>query len=659
MGSGGAVMVIGDITERIRAKEALEASEARLSSTIENLPFDFFSIDADGRYDHQNATCRRHWGELVGKRPEDMAATAEIRQVWMDNNRRALSGETVEGEVEYAFDGKKGYYYNIVAPIRQDDHISGVLGVNIDITERKRAEEASRESEAKFKALVEESLVGVYLIQDQRVQYVNPKVEQIIGYSSEELIGRRLPDELIHPDDKAMVADNIRKRIDGETQSIHYNFRCIAHDGSTKHIEVFGTRTMYDGESAIIGTMIDVTERTKEEEQRQRMRATLDRAEKMEAVGILAGGVAHELNNILGPVVAYPEIISKKLPADSPVKRQVDLIGKSAREAANIIKDLITLARRDHYEMVSTDFNNVVGTYLDSPECEKLMVKNRRVIVEQHLDKQLPAISGCPTHLVKVVMNLIRDAVSAMPEGGKVTITTTVRQLTQLLSGYDKIEPGEYVILTVSDTGAEIPEEDIKRIFEPYFTRNKNVERHSGLNLAVVYGIIKDHKGYYDVFSSAETGTDFVIYLPAAPVADRTAGSLGDDLSGRESILIVDDSEDLCEIAREILQSQGYRVAVAKSGRHAVEHLTHNSVDLLVLDMIMEEDFDGLDTYREIVKLHPNQKAIVVSAYSANERVQQLQHLGVGQYVKKPYSADTLARAVRNELDQHKVCNPT
>jgi PAS domain S-box-containing protein len=409
------------------------------------------------------------------------------------------------------------------------------------------------------------------------------------------------------------------------------------------------------GETLAI-TVSQVIQKVEAEEQHRELQEKLERAERMESLGILAGGVAHDLNNMLGPLVGYPELILMKLPENSPVRKQVERVGFAARDAADVIQDLLTLARRGRYEMQPTDLNEVVRAYLESPSFIQLSERSKKVSVETKYCESIPCISGSSPHLSKVVMNLIVNAFDAMPQGGVLHIETSVEMLSRLRNGYDNIKPGEYALLRVCDTGVGIAEEDLAKIFEPYYSKKRMGASGSGLGLSVVYGVVKDHHGYYDIVSEVGKGTEFTLYFPVCKdMLSIPEGNQNID-GGSESILVIDDSTEQREFAVDVLSSLGYNVKAAENGTHGVQLLRDDRVDLVMLDMIMEPGFDGLDTYSEIIKLHPGQKAIIVSGFSATDRVEQAQRLGAGTYVKKPYTRQTIATAVRQELD--KVSKP-
>jgi CheY-like chemotaxis protein len=264
-------------------------------------------------------------------------------------------------------------------------------------------------------------------------------------------------------------------------------------------------------------------------------------------------------------------------------------------------------------------------------------------------------ISGSRVHLAKTVMNLVSNAAEAMPDGGKITIITTNRYLENPIRGYNDIEKGDYVVLTVSDTGMGIAKADLERIFEPFFTKKVMGRSGTGLGMAVVWGTVKDHKGYIDIASEEGRGSSVSIYFPVTqkkPALPSRSDAISDYRGNDQFVLVVDDVREQRMIASLMLEKLGYRVHAVASGEEAVAYLKKNQADLLLLDMIMDPGMDGLETYKEIIKIHKNQKAIIASGYSETERVKKAQKLGAGPYLSKPYSLARLGQVVRSVLDK-------
>ena len=392
----------------------------------------------------------------------------------------------------------------------------------------------------------------------------------------------------------------------------------------------------------------------KEMDQRAAVQEQLTRAQKMEAIGTLASGVAHDLNNILSGIVSYPDLLLLNLPEDSPMRKPILTIQKSGLKAAAIVQDLLTLARRGVGTSEPVDFEALIDTYLNSPVHQNLLAYHPNVRVELETDPNVATIMGSPVHLDKTLMNLVSNAAEAMPEGGVITIGLTPCYIDRPLPGYDAVQEGDYVLLTVSDTGMGIAHEDKQRIFEPFYTKKKMGRSGTGLGMAVVWGTVMDHDGYIDVESETGRGTTFYLYFPAArgqtACAVETASPAAELRGNGESILVVDDVPEQREIAVQILEALGYTARAVETGEAAVDYLNAREVDLVLLDMIMDPGMDGLETYRRIVDRHPRQRAIIASGFSESDRVKQAQQLGAGTYVRKPYTLDKIACAVKEEL---------
>ena len=379
------------------------------------------------------------------------------------------------------------------------------------------------------------------------------------------------------------------------------------------------------------------------------------RAEKMEALGTLAGGVAHDLNNVLGVLVGYSELLLMEIREGSPLRRHVSNILQSGQRAAAIIQDLLTLARRGVAVSEVVNLNDVISDYFKTPEFEKLKAYHPQVTFRTDLDKDLMNIKGSPVHLSKTIMNLLSNAAEAISDHGEVTLLTENRYLDKPIAGYDDIREGDYVVLRVSDNGKGISAQDMGKIFEPFYTKKVMGRSGTGLGLAVVWGTVKDHGGYIDVRSEEGKGSTFTLYFPVTREerAKDQPSIPPESYQGRgESILVVDDVKEQRELAAAMLSRLGYRVNAVSSGEEAVAYLQTNRVDLLVLDMIMEPGMDGLETYQRVLEINPKQKAIIVSGFSETERVKKAQELGAGAYVRKPYILEKMGLAIRRELDK-------
>jgi CheY-like chemotaxis protein len=367
----------------------------------------------------------------------------------------------------------------------------------------------------------------------------------------------------------------------------------------------------------------------------------------------MAGGVAHDLNNILSGIVSYPDLLLMDLPEGSPLRHPIRTIQKSGQKAAAIVQDMLTLARRGVPVRELVNLNNIVSEYLKSPEHCNLLSRSPNVRIQVDLGAEVLNIIGSNVHIAKSLMNLVSNAIEAMPGGGEVRIATRNLYVDEPAPGYDAINEGDYAVLEVSDNGIGISPEDQERIFEPFFTKKKMGQSGTGLGMAVVWGTVKDHNGHIDLQSSQGEGTVFRLFFPATrntSVEDKPKNMPEEYLGNGESILVVDDVAEQRDIASSVLKRLGYKVASVASGEEAMAYLQKNSVDLMVLDMVMEPGMDGLETYRKVLEINPRQKAVIASGFSETERVREAQQLGVGAYVKKPYMMHNIGLAVRNEL---------
>ncbi|MGD8366049.1 MAG: ATP-binding protein [Desulfobacterales bacterium] len=537
-----------------------------------------------------------------------------------------------------------GRFRQMAAKIRQRE-----ASLQKEIAERKRGEALVRRSEAKSRALLD-ALPDLVFQVDRHGTFIDCKgAKEDLAMDPEAFLGKKL-DEVL----PAEVADTFMERIvsvlsSGEMAVFDYELRFndIQKAFECRMVAVSGDQTL--------AVVRNITANRKAEAERSRLEEQLQRAQKMEAIGMLAGGVAHDLNNVLSGLVSYPQLLLMDLAPDSPMRERVEKIQASGERAAHIVQDMLTLARRGVAVSESVNLNTVVEDYLKSPEYETLRRHQPSFELILDLSPDLLAVSGSPFHLSKTIMNLVSNAAEAVSENGTVTIATENRYIDQPIRGYDDVAVGDYVVLRVSDTGVGISEQDVERIFEPFYTKKVMGRSGTGLGMAVVWGTVKDHNGYVDVKSRQGVGTTISVFLPVSAEVAAGAESVEatDEYRGSgETILVVDDVADQRDLAEAMLGRLGYQVASVDSGEAAVAFLQKRPVDLVILDMIMDPGIDGLETYRRILQIRPGQKAIIASGFSESARVRQAEALGVGAYVKKPYLLEAIGPAIRAELDR-------
>jgi len=522
------------------------------------------------------------------------------------------------------------------------------------IEERKRTEAALRQSEERFMTIFQASPTPKALIvaDDKTVFDINERFTGRFGYLRPDVLGKKL---------KTFFQSTTEEWDDVNRKFKKLGFlrdeyaRMLTKNGELRDCLISVEQVSIHDQGIVILSIQDMTEY-------KRMEIRLQRAQKMEALGVLAGGVAHDLNNTLAGLVGYPEMLMMQLPGDSPLLRHLKTIQSSGEKVAAIVQDLLTMARRGVPVEDDVFLNQLLRSYLESPEHRRLAGEHREVSFVVDLADDLLAVHGSAVHLNKTILNLVLNAVEAMPAGGTLRIETRNQYVDCPVAGYDEVREGEYVVMEISDTGHGISAEDIEHIFEPFYTKKIMGRSGSGLGLAVVWGTVKDHHGYIDVKSGEHGGTSFTIYLPAArnSLASGVKKQLSRNIQGKgETILVIDDIEEQRELAQLILTGLGYQVATAASGEEAIAYLRRHRIDLLVLDMIMDPGMDGLDTYQGILQINPCQKAIIVSGFSETDRVVQAQMLGAGAYVRKPFVMEKLAVAVREELDKRQDARST
>jgi len=519
-------------------------------------------------------------------------------------------------------------------------------------------------SERRYRVLAEnvKDIIWIVNLDTLQFTYISPSVEKIRGFTPEEAMELGL-DKTLSPDSLEKVTkvltEELSKEGDVNADSERSRTMEVQHsckDGSYAWAEA--TMSFIRNEDGIateiLGVSRDISERKQAEKEAVELSSQLQRAQKMEAVGSLAAGVAHDLNNILSGIVSYPELLLLDLPEDSPPRETVDLIQQSGQQAAAIVQDLLTLARRGVSADEIINLNSIVSQYLASLEYDGLKKNHPKIKFNVNLSEDLLNVKGSKVHLSKAIMNLMSNATEAMPSGGQVTLSTGNTYLDSPKNAYEIIPEGEYVVFTLIDEGIGISSKDLKHIFEPFYTKKSMGVSGTGLGMTVIWATAKDYGGYVDISSQEGTGTRFDIYLPATreEVADVPVRVVLEDYLGSERILVVDDVEAQRDIAKRMLSKLGYDVMTVASGEEAVEFMQTESVDLLVLDMVMHPGIDGLETYRKINAKNPDQKAVIASGFSESERVKTLQKLGAGTYIQKPYALEKIGIAVRKELDR-------
>lgn len=504
-----------------------------------------------------------------------------------------------------------------------------------------------RESEAKLRTLIN-TLPDLVWLKDPDGRYLscNKKFERFFGAKESEIIGKtdhdyvekELADFFRENDNKALA---VGKPVINEEEIV------FADDGHKEVLETIKT-PMFGNDGNIIGILgiaRDITER-------KNMAAQLEQASKLEAIGRLAGGVAHDLNNILSGVVSYPELLLTKISPNSELRKPLELIQDSGKRASAVVTDLLTVARGVAAAREISNLNILLNQYQESPEYKNLLMENKNVNFEVTLEPDLLNFYCSQIHVMKCLMNLVINGAESIQEEGSIEISTHNIYLEQPIFKKQYMEKGEYVVLRVADTGAGISQKDLELVFEPFYTRKQMGRSGTGLGLYIVWNTVQDHHGGIEV-ESGDGGTKIDLYFPATreKLAAKLESTPVNTLKGNgEKILVVDDEQLQRNIAGEILTSLGYTIDVVDSGEEALLYLDTNKVDLVLLDMLMAPGIDGLKTHKKIIKKYPQQKVIIVSGYSENNDVRTAIRLGAYGYIQKPYTMNTIGTAVMKAL---------
>jgi two-component system, cell cycle sensor histidine kinase and response regulator CckA len=654
------ITIIRDITERKQAEIVLQESEELNTKLIHTMPDIIMLTNLNGDILFVNNVGLRESGyqdtELIGQNMLSFVAP-EDQDNAVRNTTLILEGKRL-GPREYnlIMKGGKKLLFEINGDVlrNKDGSPYGMIRICRNITDRKQAEEALLVSEEKFSKAFHKAplLMSINEIEDGTYLDVNEKWTEVSGFSREETIGKTSMElGFMSREDAILLAKKLKHQQIVENMEVY-----LQNKNKQQVCCLFSSEIItIGGKQLLLCLSQDITEKKKTEEEKRRLEERLQRAEKMEALGTLAGGVAHDLNNVLGVIVGYSELLLNEVDKTSSIRPRLEKIMGGSEKAATIVQDLLTLARRGVPGRKVLNLNKIVLDYQNSPELEKLSSYHSSVRINLDLEPNLLNINGSSVHLNKTLSNLVSNAAEAMPKGGDLIIKTANQYLDKPIQGYEEIREGDYVILSVTDTGEGIPSSDIQRIFEPFYTKKVMGRSGTGLGLAVIWGTVKDHQGYINVQSEEGKGSTFTLYFPVTREeisVESASASISEYMSKGETILVIDDVREQRDLAAEMLKKLNYQVSSVASGEEAIAYLKELKVDLLVLDMIMDPGMDGLDTYKSILQIHPKQKAIIVSGFSESERVKEAQMLGAGAYVKKPYVIENIGMAIRKELDK-------
>ena len=641
-------------TEYIRTTESLRDAHEKFKALFERNIHCIYFHDFEGNFIDANAASLN----LLGYQKEDISSINFATLIGDDQLPKTIEGlEELKQNgflkkfIEFKLKCKDGSYVWVETDsslLYQKGEPVAVLGVARDITSRRQAVAALRESEEKYRLLVENANDAIFIVQDKQVKFPNKKGKEMGTYLGLEL--DKFPfTHYIHPDDRNTVIERHIRRLKGEKVPDTYSFRIVGKHNQEIWAELNSVSINWEGKPATLNFLRDVTSQKKLENQ-------FYQAQKMKAIGLLAGGVAHDFNNLLMCIQGNALVMLKDISETHPHYELIRNITQSVERAAGFINQLLGFSRKGKYKLTPTNLNNLI---LDS---SNMFARSRKEIkVHRNLQQAVWTVTVDSAQIEQSLLNLYINASEAMPKGGNIFIETENITLEKNAAEKWGIKPGEYVKISVADVGLGIDKKNLHRVFEPFFT-TKKFGKGNGLGLASVYGIVNNHGGRISIDSKINKGTTITMYLPAkGSVAhekiEKTLESekkpFKDLIQRNLTVLIVDDEEKILDVIAKMLKIMDIKVIIAKSGKIALEIYQKNmaAIDIVILDMIMP-DMDGGETYLRLKNIDPNVRVVLSSGYSLQGQAHDIFKSGGVGFIQKPFSGKELLQEMGVVLDQ-------
>jgi two-component system, cell cycle sensor histidine kinase and response regulator CckA len=645
-----------DITEHKQAEEALRTSEEKYRTILGTIKEGYYETDLQGNFTFFNDSLCEILGyfkdELLGLNYRKLASTENAKDVYQAFNQIYRTGNPLL-LINYEIVRKDGQkkYIELSGSLRMGDKGQpiGFYGIIRDITDRKQAEKEIEKRQKFLESVLYNASDGIVTLDaSHHITDWNPGAEQIFGYTHDEAIGRNL-DELITRKKAVDEAKLLTRHVLSGNKITPREIVRYRKDGTDVNVIVSGSPIIIDGElQGVVAIYIDITEIKQAEEEKKRLGLQLQHAQKMEAIGTLSAGMAHNFNNLLMAIQGNASLMLLKTDPRHPNYVRLKNIEKAVESGSKLNSQLLGYAREGRYEVRLLDINQLITETLDTFAVTKPELRLHRELAED-----IWTIMGDKGQLDLVMLNLFLNAADAMPGGGNFFVKTEKATHQNMNDKPYTVTPGNYVLITLRDTGVGMDEKTMERIFDPFFT-TKGLLEGTGLGLASVYGIIKAHKGYIDVKSKKGQGTTFSIYLPASGKKLREEHERSSEIMpGTETVLLVDDEEMVLDVGSKMLETLGYRVLTARGGKEAIDVYRENidSICIVILDMIMP-DGGGDETYERLKEINPAVRVLLSSGYSIKDRVHQIMLRGCDSFIQKPFRMKSISQKIREILDK-------
>ncbi len=637
----------------VNTENKLKESEERYRAIVEASPDAVSTTDLEGNLNYLSKQTLNMHGfsedELLGKNSLTLIAPEDHERA-MGVARDTLTNGVTKG-VEYKFVRKDGSIFLAelgASVIRgRDGKPTGFIAITRDITDRKQAEVALKESEERYRKIFETIPDGIFVSGfDAKFVEVNPAASEIYGYTKEEFLELDARDLVAKEDHEKCFSFFEELKSKGYARVSTHDLR---KDGSSLVVDVQGTVILHNGREHALTIVSDVSTKRQAEEDKKNLEKQLFQAQKMESIGRLAGGIAHDFNNILTSIMGYAELLKLKFIDVTTVEGEAaDIILTGAEKASDLTKQLLGFARGGKYNPVPLSINDSIKNAVRVSE----KIFEKKIAVEYSIDDEVSLIDADKNQIDQVLTNLIINAKDAMPFGGKLNFETkNVLINNESLSIDSEIINGKFVKISVTDTGIGMTREISEHIFEPFFS-TKGEGKGTGLGLATVYGIIRNHNGFINVYSEPNIGTTFNIYFPVS-TGKAVESKVSEELiKGDAKILLIDDEENVRNVAEKMLKHLGYSVKIFENGLDAISYYEDekNNIDLVILDIIMP-NIDGRSTFLELKKINKNVKVLIASGYSQSGHAKEIVELGAAGFVQKPFRVHELSRVINGILN--------